>query len=109
MVVAAMVAAVSTTAPPLSLKVSVTAAGGARLMVLGTHELQGKAEQRLVDILGARQIPYVSQRAYIAGNGGKISDAHWRHDAHWSPQGHTWAAQALLDAIAAVVGRPSTS
>ena len=77
------------------------AADGAQLVVLGSHELSDVLERRLGGLLEPRGIPYVSLRSHIAGNGARVADAHWRHDAHWSPQGHTWAAEALLLEIAA--------
>jgi lysophospholipase L1-like esterase len=78
-----------------------TEALGAKLVVLGSHELQGRLERRLVELLDRRQIPYVSLRSFIEKHGGRIADAQWRHDAHWSPQGHKWAAEALNDSILA--------
>ena len=75
------------------------AADGARLVVLSTHEVTGLAEQRLRRMLADRQIPYVPLSQHIGASGGKLDDAHFRHDGHWSPQGHTWAAEALADHI----------
>ena len=45
----------------------------------------------------ARSIPVVSQHDYIIRQGGRIEDAYWPHNAHWSPTGHRWAAEALLE------------
>ncbi len=77
------------------------AADGARLIVIGSHELSDRLEGRLEGLLEPRKIPYVSLRRHIATEGGKPADAQWRHDAHWSPRGHAWAAEAL----AAEIGR----
>lgn len=73
----------------------------ARLVVLATHEVEGRLEERLRALLEPRGIPYLGQRAHIAARGGRISDAHWRHDGHWSRQGHLWAAEMLVDWIEA--------
>ena len=72
---------------------------GSRLLVLGTHELWDRQENRLRQVLAERGVPYVSLKAHIAAKGGTIADAQWRHDAHWNPQGHVWAAEALAQEI----------
>jgi hypothetical protein len=68
---------------------------GARMLVLGSHELGPVQEKRLKGVLDARDIPFVSLAAMIASTGRQTTEAQWRHDAHWSPQGHKWAAEAL--------------
>lgn len=75
------------------------AADGAHLVVLGSHELEARHEERLAALLTPRAIPFVSLRRHIAAKGGKVADAQWRHDAHWSPRGHAWAAEALAREI----------
>jgi lysophospholipase L1-like esterase len=77
------------------------AADGARLVVIGSHELSDRLEARLKALLEPREIAYVSLRRHIAAKGARPTDAQWRHDAHWSPRGHVWAAEAL----AAEIGR----
>ena len=72
---------------------------GARLLVLGSHELPDRQEGRLRAMLAERGISYVSLKAYIASTGRLAADAQWRHDAHWSPQGHVWAAEVLAAEI----------
>ena len=52
----------------------------------------------------ARDIPVIDQMDHILARGGDPYDAHWPNDPHWSPQGHQWAAEALLDWLA---GQPS--
>ena len=47
----------------------------------------------------ARGIPVIDQYGYILRQGGRIEDAHWPHDRHWSPTGHRWAAEALFEWI----------
>ncbi len=76
------------------------ATDGARLVVLSTHEVRGRVEQRLRNMLKEKDIPLLSLNEHIAARNGKTADAHWRHDGHWSPQGHTWAAETVLDYIA---------
>ena len=73
---------------------------GASLVVLATHRFGGEDTRRseilrgMTDPLG---IPVISQYDWIVGSGGRVEDAHWPHDAHWTPQGHQWAAEAILD------------
>lgn len=74
---------------------------GARLLVLGTHELGERQEGRLKAILAERKVAYVSLKAHIGSKGGKPADAQWRHDAHWNPQGHIWAAEAVAKVMEA--------
>lgn len=74
---------------------------GARLVVLSTHEVEGRHDERVKALLEQRGIPYLAQRAYIRARGGAIADAHWRHDGHWSRQGHIWAAEMLAEWIEA--------
>ncbi len=69
---------------------------GLELVVLGTHGLTGLPEARLKTMLEDLKIPYLSQRAYIKSLGEPVNKAHWRHDGHWSKQGHIWASEQLL-------------
>jgi len=54
------------------------------------------ALERLVRMLDASGIPYVDQQAYLDSIGVDSDAAHFRHDGHWSPEGHRYAAEALL-------------
>lgn len=72
---------------------------GAKLIVLGTHELTEQLEKRVTGLLEPRGIPFVSLRRHIIDAGKSLEDARWRHDGHWSPQGHTWAAELLAKEI----------
>ena len=76
---------------------------GTALAVLATHHLEQPGDRifdRLHDLAAARGIPVISQRAWIERRGGDVRDARWTHDMHWSPTGHRWAAEALLEWIA---------
>ena len=51
-----------------------------------------------------RDIPVVDPLGHILLRGGHPRDAHFLNDGHWSPQGHQWVAEALLEWMA---GNPS--
>ena len=73
---------------------------GAALVILATYELGGRddrAFRRLHALAAARGIPVINQHDYIVGRGAGIRDARWPRDGHWSPAGHQWAAEALLE------------
>jgi hypothetical protein len=38
----------------------------------------------------------IDQYTYVVQNGGDLLAAQFRHDAHWTPQGHVWASEAVL-------------
>lgn len=44
-----------------------------------------------------RQIPIVSISDYMNRIGADQEDAHWKHDGHWNPAGHRWAAETLIE------------
>ena len=56
--------------------------------------------KRLKALADARKIPVIDQFAYIEAHGGRVRDARFLGDGHWSPQGHRWAAEAVLDHLA---------
>ena len=76
---------------------------GAALAILKTYALGGRKTPWgglsgwLNAAAEARGIPVIGQYDYILRRGGRIEDARWPHDAHWSPTGHRWAAEALLE------------
>ena len=73
---------------------------GAALAILATHWMGGAHSRhsellhRMADPLG---IPVIDQHDWIVRSGGRIEDASWPHDVHWTPRGHQWAAEAILD------------
>ncbi len=50
---------------------------------------------RLEELLKPRGIPVIDQSDYIQSVHGRLEDAYFSRNAHWSPQGHRWAAEAL--------------
>lgn len=75
---------------------------GARLVILASHRLayrfaEGGMLDRLGEVAAAFDIPVIDQADYILRQGGRLRDAQWRHDGHWSVTGHRWAAAALLE------------
>ena len=72
---------------------------GASLVILATHHLRPGEPlfDRLRAIAGELRIPVVSLYDHIVRRGGRVRDAHWRHDPHWTPAGHEWAAEAILE------------
>ena len=73
---------------------------GAALAVLSAH-VTGPASSRWNEILGGMAgplgVPVIHQHDWIASRGGAPRAAQWPHDPHWTPQGHRWAAEAILD------------
>ena len=77
---------------------------GVALVILATHRLSrfgGHTLARMSETAAERRIPVIDQGEYIHRQGAKLDDASWRHDDHWSPAGHRWAASALLEYLVA--------
>ena len=73
---------------------------GASLAILAVHRLARLGDgplRELRQLAAERQIPVIDQADYIRRQGAEQRDAEWAHDAHWNPQGHQWAAEALLE------------
>ena len=73
---------------------------GAALVILATYQLGGRGDRafrRLHALAAARGIPVINQHDYIVSRGGRVRDAHWPRGGHWSPAGHQWAGEALLE------------
>ncbi len=81
-----------------------TQRAGSQLVVLSTNIMRldqppapEEPFERLVPIVEALDIPLVDQYDYIVRRGGDPREASWRQDWHWNPQGHQWAAEAMLE------------
>lgn len=73
---------------------------GVRLVILATHHVgdaRNPFRATLDDLATPRGIPVLSQYDHILRHGGAIEDANWPYDSHWTPAGHQWAAEVLLD------------
>ena len=73
---------------------------GADLVILASH-LMGDRNTRhsilLDEIVVPRGIPVINLHEYIIAQGATIGNAHFVGDLHWNPDGHQWAAEALLE------------
>ena len=77
---------------------------GAALVILATHRMSrfgGHTLARMSEMAAERDIPVIDQGEYIHRQGAELGDAAWRHNDHWAPAGHRWAAAALLEYLAA--------
>ena len=80
---------------------------GASLVVLSGHDAapsHARTRSMLDDmkrLAFERDIPVIDQLDHILLRGGNPRDAHFASDSHWTPQGHQWAAEALLEWLAA--------
>ena len=72
---------------------------GAAPVILATHHLRPGEPlfDRLRAIADELRIPVVSLYDHVVRRGGRVRDAHWRRDYHWTPAGHEWAAEAILE------------
>ena len=73
---------------------------GAALVILSETAMGGQAHTRfnlLHRLAAAHGIPVISLHDYILRQGGSIAAASYAHDGHWTPQGHQYAAEALLE------------
>lgn len=72
---------------------------GASLVILSTLLRAGKDVlfDRMNALAKARGIPIIDYSDYGVRQGADPADGSWKHDAHWNPTGHQWAAEALLE------------
>ena len=75
---------------------------GASLWLLLSSTLGDAADPLRViveDLAEARGIPVVSLHDYLVRQGRKPREASFPFDGHWTPTGHQWAAEALLERL----------
>lgn len=81
-----------------------TDADGAQLLILAASQLRTSTKpedklhyafQRLKNITDELDIPLIDQYDFILRQSGDLLDAQFRHDQHWTMQGHRWAADAI--------------
>ena len=73
---------------------------GAKLAILAIHGVKfHRGFEQLGEMAAALGIPVIDQTDYILRQDADLMDAHWPHNGHWSPAGHQWAAEALLEHI----------
>ena len=73
---------------------------GVHLVILAVHHTGDSRNPfwvTLNDLATDRGISVLSQHDHILRQGGAIEDANWPYDSHWTPAGHQWAAEVLLD------------
>ena len=73
---------------------------GVALVILAVYDSGGKGDalfDRLSEAAGSLGIPVISQHDYIVRQGGRVEDARFLEDFHWSPKGHQWAAYAVWE------------
>ena len=73
---------------------------GAALVILASHRMHyfgGGTFARLNEMAAERRISVIDQADVIYRQGAELRDAGWAHNDHWSPTGHRWAAEALLE------------
>ena len=82
-----------------------TSKDGAQLILIATSQLKTSAgpknksflaSQRLEKITRELGIPLIDQYNFIKKQHGNPLDAQFKHDAHWTKQGHRWAAEAIM-------------
>lgn len=73
---------------------------GFSLVILSTYIMSIRdrfLSDEMSALAHARKIPIIDFYDYVTRRGNRVEDAHWSHDWHWSPTGHRWAAEALLE------------
>ena len=72
---------------------------GAALVILATYRFGGDEDPKMEWLreLAGGGIPVLNQRHRVKDVGGRIGEARWEHDIHWTPAGHRWVAEAILE------------
>ena len=73
---------------------------GASLVILSS--LLGNVEKdvlfgRMTALAEVRGIPIIDYWDYVVRQGADPAEGRFKHDNHWNPTGHQWAAEALLE------------
>ena len=69
------------------------------LAVYDSHDRGDALFDRMSEAAGSLGIPVISQRDYIVRQGGRVEDARFLEDFHWTSKGHQWAAEAIWEHI----------
>ncbi len=72
---------------------------GASLWLLLTSTVRGPLRAVVEALAEARGIPVVSHRDYLVRQGRKPKDGRFPYDSHWTPTGHQWVAETLLERL----------
>ena len=70
------------------------------LVILTTHLTRFFGDGvflKINEMAQQRGIPVIDQAEYVHRQGRQLEQLHWQHDYHWNPQGHRYAAEALLE------------
>lgn len=69
---------------------------GSRILLLAATT-RPKSWIRVSKMAAALEIPALHLAEYVHRQGATMAEARWFADSHWSPAGHRWAAEALLE------------
>ena len=72
---------------------------GFLLVVLSTLRKQkGRFDRGRLHVMAeSRGIPFIDYHDFVLRRGAGLRDTFWAHDLHWNPDGHLWAAEAVLE------------
>ena len=73
---------------------------GFSLVMLATNDVGATGTpmfDRIARLASDAGIDVVNLHDHITRQGGRVAEARWKYDSHWTPQGHRWAAEALLE------------
>lgn len=73
---------------------------GAALVLFFGHRTDSTSDitvRTVTKLAEQRHIPAIDMNEHLQRHGRAVRDAQWRHDAHWNPNGHQWAAEAVFE------------
>ena len=76
---------------------------GFSLVMLATNDVGATGTpmfDRIARLASDAGIEIINLHDHITRQGGRVDEARWKHDSHWTPRGHLWAAEALLEYLA---------